>query len=161
VREVGPEAVGETGRTAAAIVADLEAIEALFKREAGPAFFPTLAPLRKDLQMIVSWLGTGAVAEVEEAPVAGGGSGGAGTAAPTTGFSGAVRSRDEVVKALDAIIAYYRSNEPSSPVPFLLTRVRRVARMDFMELIKELTPEAIDRILTLTGPIPTDTDGKS
>lgn len=159
VTEVGPEAAGQTGRAAAAIVADLEAIEALFKREAGAAFFPTLAPLRKELQAIVTWLGTGET-ETAVAPAEAGAPAGA-AGAPATGFSGAVRTRDEVVKAIDAIIAYYRSNEPSSPVPFLLTRVRRVVRMDFMELIKELTPEAIDRILTLTGPIPTDTDDKS
>jgi type VI secretion system protein ImpA len=162
VREAGVEAVAATGRTAAAIVADLEAIEALFKKEAGAGSFPTLLPLRKELQQIVAWLGTGK--EEPAAPVAEGEPAAPGTtavAASAAGFSGAVRSRDEVVKALDAIIAYYRTNEPSSPVPYLLNRVRRVVRMDFMELIKELTPEAIDRILTLTGPVPTDTDGNS
>ena len=48
---------------------------------------------------------------------------------------GRVAGRGDVIKSLDAVIAYYRSEEPSSPVPLLLQRAKRLAAMDFLEII--------------------------
>jgi type VI secretion system protein ImpA len=58
-------------------------------------------------------------------------------------------SREDVVRALDAICAYYQQQEPSSPVPFLLTRVRRLTSMSFINIIAELAPDALSDLRRL------------
>lgn len=156
VKEVDPAVVAATVATAVEARDLLVEIEKVFKAKAGPASFPSFEPLKKDLKTIEEWLavvvapvdaaapaGEGGVAAAPGAPVAGSGS----------GFSGSVRNRDEAVRAMDAIIAYYRAAEPSSPVPFLLKRAKRLATMDFLQITMELTPDARERILLATGPV--------
>lgn len=60
--------------------------------------------------------------------------------------SGSIRSREQVVQALDSICQYYRQVEPSSPVPFLLRRAQKLALMDFVQAMEELklaTPDSL------------------
>ncbi|TWC46131.1 type VI secretion system protein ImpA [Pseudomonas sp. SJZ080] len=64
---------------------------------------------------------------------------------------GECRSRDDVLRALDAIEAYYHHHEPSSPVPMLVRRVRKLAGMEFMEIIAELVPSSINELRILGG----------
>ncbi|GGU51698.1 hypothetical protein GCM10009504_05500 [Pseudomonas laurentiana] len=65
--------------------------------------------------------------------------------------SKAFSSREEVVIALEAIEAYYSLHEPSSPIPMLVRRVRRLAGKDFLEIIAELAPSSIDDMRALAG----------
>ncbi len=65
--------------------------------------------------------------------------------------SGAIRSRQDVVRALDRICQYYARTEPSSPLPFLLRRAQRLVEMDFLQIIDELTPEARAHLETIVG----------
>lgn len=64
---------------------------------------------------------------------------------------GQVASRGDVIKSLDAVIAYYRSEEPSSPVPLLLQRAKRLAAMDFLEIIQDMAPDGLDQIRNVGG----------
>jgi type VI secretion system protein ImpA len=73
---------------------------------------------------------------------------------PTPAF--AVESRDDVVRELERLCAYYELNEPSSPIPLLLNRAKRLAGMSFIEIIRELAPAGMAEIATLRGPITTD-----
>ncbi len=57
--------------------------------------------------------------------------------------SGNIRSREDAVRMLDKISEYFRRNEPSSPVPLLLQRAKGLIAKDFMEILKDLTPDAI------------------
>ncbi|NWD67443.1 type VI secretion system protein TssA [Pseudomonas gingeri] len=70
--------------------------------------------------------------------------------APTT-WSGVCQSREDVVRALDAICAYYAHHEPSSPVPLLAARTRRLATMSFLEAIAELVPGSLADLHALGG----------
>jgi type VI secretion system protein ImpA len=158
--ELGPTAK-EVSVATVALIDDLTAIEAYFKREAGPTSFPSMEGLRRELKQVIAWIGL-------PEPVGGAAAGPAESdspagrlAAPEQGFSGVIRSREEVLKALQAIMDYYRAHEPSSPVPFLITRVKRIVPMNFMQLITELTPEAMDRIMSLTGPLQNDNEPKT
>jgi type VI secretion system protein ImpA len=74
--------------------------------------------------------------------------GGANAAVPV----GAIRSRDDVVKALDAICEYYRVYEPSSPLPLLLNRARRLVSKDFLEILQDLAPAGVAQAQTIRGP---------
>ena len=66
-------------------------------------------------------------------------------------WSGVCRSREDVVRALDAICAYYAHHEPSSPVPLLAARTRRLATMSFLEAIAELVPGSLADLHALGG----------
>ncbi|TCV97294.1 type VI secretion system protein ImpA [Luteibacter rhizovicinus] len=49
-------------------------------------------------------------------------------------------SRVDVRQAMDAITGYYERCEPSSPVPLLIERARRLASQDFLGIVAELAP---------------------
>jgi len=82
--------------------------------------------------------------------VATNGSNGTG-AAPARSFGGAVNSREDVIRALDAICAYYARNEPSSPIPMFMERSKKLVMMSFVDLIKELVPEGLSKVDMLRG----------
>lgn len=63
----------------------------------------------------------------------------------------AFSSREEVVVALEAIEAYYSRHEPSSPIPMLVRRVRRLAGKEFLEIIAELAPSSVGEMRALAG----------
>jgi type VI secretion system protein ImpA len=64
---------------------------------------------------------------------------------------GQLNSRADVVKVLDLVIAFYDRTEPSSPIPHLVRRVRRMVPMDFMELMEELAPAGLKEFRSLAG----------
>jgi type VI secretion system protein ImpA len=65
--------------------------------------------------------------------------------------TGEIRSREDVVAALDRICQYYNRYEPSSPLPLLLARAKRLASKNFLEIVKDLTPDAVAQIQNLSG----------
>jgi type VI secretion system protein ImpA len=65
--------------------------------------------------------------------------------------AGGIASRDDVVRTLQRICQYYAQAEPSSPVPLILKRALRLAEMDFVQIIKEMAPEAIGEIYRIAG----------
>ena len=62
-----------------------------------------------------------------------------------------LRTRDDVVRALESIRAYYLLNEPSSPVPLLLQRCRRLVTMSFLDIIQDVLPDGLATAQTLFG----------
>lgn len=79
----------------------------------------------------------------------GGGGGGGGGGGPS--LSGTIRSREDVLRALDKIIDYYARAEPSSPVPLLVRRAQRLVTMNFIEAISDLSPAAMDQLKVIGG----------
>ena len=75
----------------------------------------------------------------------------AGRAAPTGAVPGAIASREDVVRTLEMIIAFYERTEPSSPIPHLARRMKRMVPMDFMELMTELAPGGIKEFRNVAG----------
>jgi type VI secretion system protein ImpA len=51
-----------------------------------------------------------------------------------------IRDRGAANAALLRVEAYYALREPTSPVPFLCERARKISTMDFMTILKELLP---------------------
>jgi type VI secretion system protein ImpA len=54
---------------------------------------------------------------------------------------GAINSRDDVIYSLERICRYYAQHEPSSPVPLLLQRAKRLVKMGFHEIVQDLAPD--------------------
>ncbi|MBN9233920.1 MULTISPECIES: type VI secretion system protein TssA [Phyllobacteriaceae] len=67
------------------------------------------------------------------------------------GLPDRINSRDEVVKCLDLVVAFYDRTEPSSPIPHLARRVRRMVHMDFVELMEDLAPSGLKEFRLLAG----------
>lgn len=58
-------------------------------------------------------------------------------------LGGRVDSREDVIKALDAIADYYRRREPTSPIPQLIQRARSWVTMDFMSLLEDISANSV------------------
>lgn len=65
--------------------------------------------------------------------------------------TGDIRNRSDVLATLDRICDYYARAEPSSPIPMLLQRAKRLVNKDFMEIIRDLTPSAIPEAEVIGG----------
>lgn len=76
---------------------------------------------------------------------------GNGAASPPLVISTEVSSRDEVVRLLDRICAYYEKHEPSSPVPLLLARAKRLVSKDFMDILRDIAPDAVAQAEAIRG----------
>ncbi|MEM9501936.1 MAG: type VI secretion system ImpA family N-terminal domain-containing protein [Pseudomonadota bacterium] len=59
-------------------------------------------------------------------------------------FGGAVRSRDDVIKALTAVEQYYSRAEPGHPVKVAVARLRGWVTKDFMEILEDIVPGSVD-----------------
>jgi type VI secretion system protein ImpA len=56
---------------------------------------------------------------------------------------GAIGTRQDAVRALDAVAEYFRRNEPSSPVPLLIDRAKRLVSKNFLEVLEDVAPDAV------------------
>lgn len=65
--------------------------------------------------------------------------------------SGEIRSRQDVVATLDKICEYYVKHEPSSPLPLLLQRCKRLVTASFLEIIQDVIPEAMSQAEAIGG----------
>ncbi len=123
--------------------------DAAFKQHAGstadqPDFAPLFQSVRRLQKAVAGFVGEGEVPAGEteassganESPAS---SGGGGPAAAV----GAIRSRDDVVKALEAICAYYARNEPASPVPLALKRAQAWVNLDFLTVLRDIAPDSL------------------
>jgi type VI secretion system protein ImpA len=70
---------------------------------------------------------------------------------PATVFPSRLNSRDEVTRCIDLIIAFYDRTEPSSPIPHLARRIKRMVPMDFLELMEDLAPSGLKEFRLLAG----------
>ena len=74
---------------------------------------------------------------------------------PATTGAGAIpdrlNSRGDVEKLLDLIIDFYDRTEPSSPIPHLARRMRRMVPMDFLALMEEMAPSGLKEFKSLAG----------
>jgi type VI secretion system protein ImpA len=75
----------------------------------------------------------------------------AGAVASSGSRTGEITSRDDVIRALDKISAYYTRNEPSSPIPLFMERCKRMVMMSFVDIVRELVPDALSQVEVLKG----------
>lgn len=63
----------------------------------------------------------------------------------------ALHSRADVELMLEKIKSYFHQHEPSHPAPIMLERVQRLIQMDFMNIIRDLAPEAVNQLNGVFG----------
>ncbi len=115
-------------------------------RDAAPSFDPLasqLAKIDKVLRTQLALRGDGAAD--------GGGDGADGDQGGGPAIAGVVRSRQDAIRALDAVSTFFRQHEPSSPVPLLLDRAKRLVSKNFLEVLADIAPEALGQARSAGG----------
>ena len=142
--------------TAAAVrsaVECLAAIEAFVGEKVGAANGPNFAKLTQVLRAADKALAP----QLARRGVATEGAAGAEGAAEGAGpggrpsISGEINSREDVVRVLDKICSFYERTEPSSPIPLLLQRSKRLVSASFMDIVRDLAPDGLAQIENLRG----------
>ena len=114
-----------------------------------PNFAPLVSQLKDILQIMDEHLGRRGV-EMEGASEASESDETSGNSMPA-GRLGAISSRQDVIRALDLVCDYYARLEPSSPVPLFLQRAKRLVTKDFMDIIKDMAPDALGQVQFIKG----------
>jgi type VI secretion system protein ImpA len=138
-------------------VSSLKSIEGVMQSrwgsEAAPEFSTLSVPLARTLKRVADHIAT------RPATVAATADPGTSTTpeAPTGPVAvGAVRTRQDATRAMDAISDFFRTNEPSSPIPLLLERAKRLVAKDFLEILADLAPDALGTVKAASGVRDTD-----
>jgi type VI secretion system protein ImpA len=130
----------------------LASIDAIMRREAGMEAAPTIDLLSAQLKKMDALLrsqiashpdGESAQASASEASVQGDGAG--------TIAVGVIKSRQDAIRALEAAAEFFRRNEPSSPIPLLLDRAKRLVSKDFLEVLADVAPDALPQARSAGG----------
>jgi type VI secretion system protein ImpA len=137
------QATAEAARSAGE---QARAIESVLTEKVGASNAASLEPLSKLLKeagkMVDMRLVARGAGVAESAPAQSNGHAVNGHAAPLA-LSGELQSREDVMRILDKLCEYYARVEPSSPVPLLLLRAKKLVPMNFMEIVKDLIPDAV------------------
>lgn len=136
------EIVERLDRIATAIRGVDAILTARAEGDTGTNFAPTYEVLAEMKRSVQSFTTAPAAEEeagagAEESAADGRGDGGGAR------IAGRVESRDDVLRALDAIADYYRRKEPTSPVPLALQRAREWVTADFMSILQDIVPDSI------------------
>ncbi len=112
------------------------------------AVSPQAASTDADADDLAGMLGDLGITDGEdEAPATGRrGRGGAGL--------GAIESRADAVRAIDLVCAYLEKNEPTNPAANLLRRAQRLIDRNFLQLVREFAPDAVNEVARMLGVDP-------
>jgi len=143
-REAIEQLQSSVGRAQSAVTR----IAAKMRDDGGRDAAPSLDPLSSQLTKIDRVLRAQLALRGDGEPESGGGDSGE-QGGPA--ISGVVRSRQDAIRALDAVSAYFRQQEPSSPVPMLLDRAKRLVSKSFLEVLADIAPEALGQARSAGG----------
>ena len=141
----------------------IQAVEAAFKANAGstadwPDFDPLHELLARMRRVATSWAGDTSPEPAAE-PASSDATPAAQPARVTESTApGSIRSRDDVIRAIDAICAYYARHEPGSPIPLALHRARGWVNLDFMAVLQDIAPDSLSDARRVLTPSPAASD---
>lgn len=121
---------------------------------------PLLDLLSRALTLVPEPQAESADAADDAAPGAEGEGGAGGARSSKAGLSGGVNSRAEAVRAIEMVCAYLERHEPSNPAQLFLRRGSALLQRSFLELLKDLAPNALDEVARMVGVDP-NTVGES
>ena len=89
--------------------------------------------------------------------------GGVSPAEPVSGANGSgelrqaghsIDSREDAIRAIELVCAYLERNEPTNPAQLLLRRAARVIDKNFLQLVRDLAPDAVREVAKVMGVDP-------
>jgi type VI secretion system protein ImpA len=127
----------------------LQGIETtMLTRGGGSAMVPELTAVTRTLERVREMLAPHVIDPPASAPVE---TGSAAVPAANSADVGSVASRQDVLRALDAVMRYYARSEPSSVVPVVVERAKRLVSMGFLDALAELTPDVVSPVKQALG----------
>lgn len=144
-----------TGSALSEAIGYAKGIETSVTQQVGVTNAPNLDDLVRTLeacsQIVNDQLrrrGVGVEETQDDAPVAGGDGA---TGPQPQRLTGEINSREDVIRALDKVCEYYERHEPSSPLPLLIRRAKRLATKSFLEIIRDLAPDGLMQAAAIGG----------
>jgi type VI secretion system protein ImpA len=149
------EAVQETAKTIDEAATLTRQVEAAMTEKVGAGNAVPLTTLsdelRRALTLVNTELGKRGVSGVGEAAApaddADAGAGGG----PREAIKGEVNSREDVLRVLDKVIAYYERHEPSSPLWLFMKAGKVLVSENFLSITRKLPQDLVDRIVSVAG----------
>lgn len=138
----------------------LQGVRSTFEEKAGAGSSPDLNRFEQVLSEIHSSLKgqmsrrgyvEGAEPEFRQEKTEGPPTAAVSSATPEGRKSRVVENRDDVLRMLGQICAYYDQHEPASPVPLLLKRAMRLVEKNFLEILEDLAPDSISQVKFISG----------
>ncbi len=157
--DTGEEALSETLAAIRSVMADVKAIEGVFS-DRTPGYGPDLDELRKMLQQMARHVSDNMAAAPDTAGAVGDDDAGDAPAAGAAsapmrrgggGLPGSVETAQDARMAIDRVMEYFKRYEPSSPVPIILDRAKRLVGADFMTIMKDMAPGGLDSVMMIGG----------
>jgi type VI secretion system protein ImpA len=122
-------------------VASLQKIDASMRDAAGSEATPSFDALAAQLARMGQVLRAQLAAHPDS--VAASGVDAASGSGEGVSAGGVVKSRQDAIRALDAVADFFKRTEPSSPIPLFLARAKRLVSKDFLEVLADIAPEAV------------------
>lgn len=79
---------------------------------------------------------------------------GSARAAPRGGPLSRIDNRQDAVRAINLVCEYLERSEPTNPAQLLLRRAERLIEKNFLQLVRELAPEAMAEVARIMGVDP-------
>lgn len=154
IREAGMDKIAAQHAVLQQALEATRAIDQFLGNTLGAGNSISFGTLENTLKEIISGLApfiSGGGTSSEGMGMTGGGGAGEAAAPGSISVSGSIRSREDVVRALNAICVFYDQVEPSSPVPYLLRRAQKLALMNFVQAVQELNLATVDSLKPSMG----------
>ncbi len=65
-----------------------------------------------------------------------------------------IGSRDDANRMLELVCRYFEQHEPANPAPLLIRRAQRLSAMNFLDIVRDLAPEALGTVENIAGRPP-------
>ena len=131
--------------------ATVAAIDQFLMEKVGSAHAPDLSALLGRLKEVAAIVNEFLSLRGESTPDSGEGESGSADGQAMQALAGEINSRESAMKMMDKISDYFRRTEPSSPVPLLMQRAKRLSTMGFMEIVKDIAPDGLQQVQNISG----------
>jgi type VI secretion system protein ImpA len=132
------------------VITSLGAIDAAMRGAAGSEVAPSFDGLSAQFKKMAAAVGAQLAVHPD-----GAGTEAAGDASAEAGSTvmavGAIKSRQDAIRALEAAAEFFRRNEPSSPIPLFLDRAKRLVSKNFLEVLADVAPDALPQARSAGG----------
>lgn len=75
------------------------------------------------------------------------------------GVGDGIESRADAIRAIDLVCEFLERAEPTNPAQMFLRRAQKLIDKNFLELVKELAPDALAEVAKIMGVDPSSMDG--